>query len=80
MGSLGAVADRVTLSPELTAAVERAREQAREAGELLDPPTEPFRSPFPPEVQAILREWRDSGELRRAIDEVTAGDPDLQTR
>jgi hypothetical protein len=71
--------DRPTLSPELRAAIERAREQLRESGDLLDPPTGPIRSPFPPEVRAILREWVESGDFQRAIDEVTADDPDLQT-
>jgi hypothetical protein len=71
--------DGLNLSPELRAAVERAREQLRVSGELLEPPTEPFKSPFPPEVRAILREWIESGDFQRAIDEVTADDPDLQT-
>lgn len=67
------------MNPELSEAVDRARKGAREAGELLDPPTEPFRSHLSPEVQAVLREWRDSGEFDRAIAEVVADDPDLQT-
>ena len=64
-----------TMSPELSEAVDRARESAREAGELLDPPTEPFRSPLPPEVQAVLREWRDSGDFDLALAQVIADDP-----
>ena len=69
--------NRPELSPELSSVVERARMAAREAGELLDPPTEPFRSPLSPEVQTVLREWRDSGDFDRALAEVIAGDPDL---
>ena len=63
--------------PELNEAVERASTGAREVGELLDPPTEPFRSPLSPEVQSVLREWRDSGEFDRALAEVIADDPEL---
>jgi len=74
------MANRLTMSPELSEAVERARKGAREAGELLDPPTEPFRSPLSPEVQEVLREWRDSGDFDRALAEVIADDPDLATQ
>jgi hypothetical protein len=73
------MASRLRMSPELSEAVERARKGAREAGELLDPPTEPFRSHLSPEVQAVVREWRDSGDFDRALAEVIADDPDLAT-
>ncbi len=63
--------------PEFRALVEHARECARAAGELLEPPTEPWCSPVSPEVQAVLREWRDTGDFDRALTEVTADDPDL---
>lgn len=68
---------RLTMSPELRDVVERARRAARDAGELLDPPSAPYRSPLSPEVQVVLREWRDSGEFDRALAEVIADDPDL---
>jgi hypothetical protein len=68
------MANRPAMSPELREAVERARRGAREAAELLDPPTGPFRSPLPREVRAALREWRDSGGFDRALAEVTADD------
>jgi len=71
--------NRLTMSPELSELVERARKGAREAGELLDRPTEPFHSHLAPEVQAVFREWRDSGEFHRVIAEVIADDPELQT-
>ena len=71
------VANNPRMSPELSESIERARERAREEGELLDPPTEPFRSPLPPDVQAVLREWRDSGDFDRALAEVIADDPEL---
>lgn len=74
------MANRLTMSPELSEAVERARKGARETGELLDPPTAPFRSPLSPEVQEVLRKWRDSGEFDRALAEVIADDPDLATQ
>jgi hypothetical protein len=74
------MANRLTMSPELREAVERARKGAHEARELLDPPTEPFRSPLSPEVQAVLREWRDSGDFEQALAEVIADDPDLATQ
>lgn len=67
------------MTPEFRALVERTRDRAREAGELLDPPTEPWRSPLSPEVRTVLREWRDSGDFDRALAEVTADDPDLWT-
>jgi hypothetical protein len=73
------VSDLERLSPELRVAVERAREGARTAGELLEPPTEPFRSPLLPEVQAILRDWLESGDYDRIVAELVADDPDLQT-
>lgn len=71
------MANRLSMSPELSEAIDRARRGAREASELIDPPTEPFRSPLSPEVQAALREWRDSGDFDRALAEVIADDPDL---
>lgn len=73
------VADGPMMTPELRAVVEWARERARESGELLDPPTEPPRSHLSPQVRAVLREWRDSGDFDRALAEVTADDPDLWT-
>ena len=72
------MANRLTMSPELSEAVERARKGAREAGELLDPPTAPFRSPLSPEVQAVLRGWRDSGGVDRALAGGLAGGPWLR--
>jgi hypothetical protein len=73
------MANRPTLSPELSRAVERAREGAREAGELLDPRTTPPRSPLSPEVRTVLAEWKASGDFDRALAEVIADDPDLAT-
>lgn len=69
--------NRLTMSPELSEVVERARRAAREAGELLDPPTEPPRSHLSPEVRAALANWKASGDFDRALAEVIADDPDL---
>jgi hypothetical protein len=69
------MANRPMMGPELAAAVERARAGARESGELLDLPTEPFRSHLSPEVQTVVREWRESGEFDLAL----AEDTDLAT-
>jgi hypothetical protein len=65
------------MSPELSEAVERARKGAREAGELLDPPTEPFFSHLSAEVQAVVRAWRHSGDFDQVLAEVIADDPDF---
>lgn len=74
------MANRLTLSPELNRAVERARVGAREAGELLDPPTAPPQSPLSPEVRSVLAEWKASGDFDRALAEVIADDPDLASQ
>lgn len=71
------MANRLTMSPELSEVVERARRAAREAGELLDPPTEPPQSHLSPEVRAALADWKASGDFDRALAQVIADDPDL---
>ena len=71
------MANRLTMSPELSDVVERARRAAREAGELLEPPPEPPRSHLSPEVRAVLADWKASGDFDRALAEVVADDPEL---
>lgn len=73
------MANRLRLSPELRRAVEHARLGAREAGELLEPPASPPRSPLSPEVRAVLADWKASGDFDQALAEVIAEDPDLST-
>jgi len=74
------MANRLSMSPELSQAVERARVGAREAGQLLDPPAERPRSSYPAEVRTALADWRASGEFDRDVAAVSAGDPDLETQ
>ncbi len=74
------MANRLTLSPKLSKAVEQARAGAREAGELLEPPAAPPQSPLSPEVRAVLAEWKASGDFDRALAEVIADDPDLASQ
>ncbi len=73
------MANRPTLSPELSEAVKRAREGARHAGELLAPRTTPPKSPLSPEVRRVIAEWKASADFDRALAEVIADDPDLAT-
>ncbi len=74
------MANKLTISPALAAAVERARSAAAEAGELLSPGAGPVDAPLSPEVRAAFAEWRASGDYDRAVTEVVADDPDLATR
>jgi len=69
--------NRLKMSPELSDVVERARQAAREAGELLDPPTAPPRSHLSPEVRAVVADWKASGGFDRALSEVISDDPEL---
>lgn len=68
------------MSPELRDAIERARRQARAAGELLEPPTQAPRSPLSAPVRAVLSDWKASGDFDRALAAVVADDPDLATK
>ena len=66
--------------PELQAIVERARVLARERGELRDGPWTGPDEPLPDGVKPVLRDWIDSGGYDRAVAEITADDPDIQTQ
>lgn len=79
-GSLARMATQVKLDPELQAVVERAREMARERGELRDAPWTPPSDPLPAEAREALRDWVDSGDYDRAVAELLADDPDLATQ
>jgi len=68
------------MSPELRDAIDRARRQARVAGELLDSPTEAPRSPLSALARAALADWKASGDFERTVAVVAADDPDLATR
>lgn len=67
------------LDPEFEAVVERARRMARENGDLRDEPWAPSNDPLPDAARAALRDWVDSGDYDRAVAEIVANDPDLQT-
>ncbi len=79
-GSLWAIANRLTISAELAAVVERARRAAGDAGELRSSPAASPSSPLSPEARAALAEWRTSGDYDRAVAEIVARDPDLATQ
>lgn len=75
------MARKLNLDPDLQAVVERAREQARASGELLDGPARvPPSAGLSPEARAALAEWVASGDYDRAVAEIVADDPDLQTQ
>jgi hypothetical protein len=74
------MATKLTLDPEFQAVVERARQQARERGDLRDGPWTGVTKPLPAETKAALRAWVDSGAYDRAVAEIVADDPDLQTQ
>lgn len=79
-GSVGSVATRMKLDPELQAVVERARVLARERGELRDGPGASPSEGLSPAVRAAVADWVDSGDYDRAVAELVADDPDLQTQ
>jgi len=74
------MATRLKPDPELQAVVERARAQAREQGELLDGLGAPPSEGLSPAIRAAVADWVDSGDYDRAVAEIVADDPDLQTR
>lgn len=74
------MATRLELDPELQAVVQRARDLAREHGELLDGPGAPPSQGLSEAVRAAVADWADSGDYDRAVAELVADDPDLQTQ
>lgn len=62
-------------SPEVEELVQRIR--ARRAAKGWKPTPFVPLPPLPPEEAAWLREFIDSGDLRRALDAVAADDPEL---
>ncbi|HXH59106.1 hypothetical protein [Iamia sp.] len=74
------MATTLKLDPELQAVVERARELARERGELLDGPWAPPTDPLPEAAREALRDWVASGDYDRTVAEIVANDPDMQTQ
>jgi hypothetical protein len=74
------MANQRTISPELAAAVARARVAAEEAGELRSTPAGSPNAGLSPEARAALADWRSSGDYDRAVAEIVADDPDLATQ
>ena len=71
----------MNLGPDLQAVVELARESARASGELLDGPgTPPPSDGLSAAVRAGVADWVDSGDYDRAVAEIVAGDPDLESQ
>jgi hypothetical protein len=68
------------LDPELQAAVERARDAARERGELLDGPAPAPSEGLSSQARAALAGWVDSGDYDRSVAEIVSDDPGLQSR
>ncbi len=62
---------------DIEAIVARSRAAVAEAGELTPPRVGPLTR-LPAEVRRALVEDLASGEFRRALDEVAAGDPELR--
>jgi len=74
------MATTLNLDPELQSVVDRARVLARERGELLDGPGTPPSDGLSPAIRAAVADWLDSGDYDRAVAEIVADDPDLQTQ
>lgn len=74
------MATTLKLDWELRSVVDRARELARERGELLDGPGAPLSEDLSPAIRAAVIDWVDSGDYDRAVAEIVADDPDLQTQ
>lgn len=66
----------IVRTPELEAAVARARRSAGEAGEL-DLPTGPFESPWVPELRAAVVALLEDGTYADVVRSIAAADPDL---
>lgn len=79
-GTLRSMSTREILDPELQSVVERARDQARQRGELLEGPSDPPSSDLSPAARSALAEWVASGDYDRAVAEIIADDPDLATQ
>lgn len=69
----------MTFDPEFQAVVDRARKLARDRGEILDGPGPPPSEGISPAIRAAIADWVDSGDYDRAVAELVADDPDLQT-
>jgi hypothetical protein len=74
------MATTLKLDPELQSVVDRARGLARERGELLDGPGAPPSEGLSPAIRAAVADWVKSGGYDRAVAEIVADDPDLQTQ
>jgi len=73
------MATRPRLDPRLTAAVERARQEAALAGELT-PPAEAFEACVPAEVGVVIHELLRDGTYAAAVARVTTDPRDLRSR
>ena len=72
----GALMTPIGRTPELNAAVERAREAARAAGEF-DLPTGPFESPWVPELRQAVLALLEIGTYDEIVRSIAASDPDV---
>lgn len=79
-GILSLMTTQVRLDAELRSVVERARRQALERGELLVEQRGLPSLGLSPAASTALATWVASGDYDRAVDEITAEDPDLATQ
>lgn len=76
-GTLGGVATKLRLEPDLAATVERARQRAAEFGELRPADGSLLQLQIPPEVGAVIGQLLRDGTYAEAVARVVADDPDL---
>jgi hypothetical protein len=74
------MATKLNLDPEFQAVVDRVRGLALQRGELLDGPGTPPSEGLSSAARAALADWVDSGDYDRAVAEIVADDPDIQTQ
>ncbi len=74
------MATQARLDPELERIIDDARSRARERGELLTAPTGMVSGGLSDAARAALVDWVSSGDYGRAVEAITADDPDLATQ
>ncbi len=75
--TLGLVATKLRLEPDLAATVERARKRAADFGELTSGQGAPSQLRIPPEVGVVVGRLLRDGTYAQAVARVVADDPDL---
>jgi len=78
--TISGVATQVRLDGDLERIVDRARAQAQARGELVVAPTGVLSAGLSDAARAALSDWVSSGDYDRAVESITADDPDLATQ